>query len=255
MKRKYIFLTLVAGLLMALPVLAACDGEETPSTSKPTPVPFSIEVYPVLMEDTIAGQSCIFLVHVNDEEPTEESKPVYITAESDNATVTAGPRAIAPGSIAEVVVVAEDAIAGQTITVNIEGERDGLVETETVNLKVQLTPHGIDELTNQAIEMLAKFTPWLEENYPDLNITKETEWTATLVYPTTQGEVKYFLFFSEDWEVGIRWNTTEGEEDWVRMYLRYRTAELAPSKGFEISSASDENEEPHTITPPNAVWR
>ena len=86
MKRKYIFLALVAGLLMALPVLAACDGEETPSTTKPTPVLFSIEVYPVLMEDTIAGQSCVFLVDVNDEEQAEESKPVYITAEADDAT-------------------------------------------------------------------------------------------------------------------------------------------------------------------------
>jgi hypothetical protein len=39
------------------------------------------------------------------------------------------------------------------------------------------------------------------------------------------------------------------------MYLRYRTAELTPSRGYEISSASDENAEPHTITPPKAVWR
>jgi hypothetical protein len=103
--------------------------------------------------------------------------------------------------------------------------------------------------------MLARFTPWLEENYPDLNINKDTEWTSTLVYPTTQDVIKYFLFFSEDWEVGIRWNTAEGGEDWVRIYLRYRTAELTPSKGFEISSAADENEEPHTINPPKAVWR
>ena len=255
MKRKYIFLALVAGLLMALPVLAACDGEETPSNTKPTSVPFSIEVYPVLMEDTIAGQSCVFLVDVNDEGQTEDSKPVYITAEAGDATVTVGPHAIAPGSVAEVIVVADETMVGQTLTVNIEGERDGLVETETVSLKVQATPDGIEELTNQAIEMLAKFVPWLAENYPDLNINKETEWTGTVVYPTTQGVVRYYLFFSEDWEVGIRWNTAEDGDDWVRMYLRYRTAELAPSKGFEISSASDENEEPHSITPPNAVWR
>ena len=255
MKHKYAFLFLLVGLLVALPVLTACDGEPTTTTTKPTPIPFSIEVFPVLMEDTIDGQSCIFLVTVSDESPANgESKPVYISATSTDANVTVGPRAIAQGHVAEVVVVPDETSTGETLTVTIEGERDGLIETETVTLIVQEAPPAMEELALSAVELRDKFIPWLAENYPDLNITDETEWAGTVVYPNTQEVIKYYLFFSEDWEMGIRWNTETESEDWARIYLRLRTAKLAPSKGFEITSVAAD-EEPHTITPPKSVWR
>jgi len=255
MKHKYAFLFLLVGLLVTLPVLAACDGEPTTTTTKPTPIPFSIEVFPVLMEDTIAGQSCIFLVTVSDESPANgEAKPVYISATSTDANVTVGPRAIAQGHVAEVVVVPDETSIGDTLTVTVEGERDGLIETETVTLIVQEAPPAMEELALNAIELRDRFIPWLAENYPDLNITDETEWAGTVVYPNTQEVIKYYLFFSEDWEMGIRWNTETESEDWARIYLRLRTAKLAPSKGFEITSVAAD-EEPHTITPPKSVWR
>jgi hypothetical protein len=254
MKHKYAFLSLLVGLMVTLPLLAACDVEST-TTGKPTPIPFSIDVIPAIMGDTIARQSCVFLVTVSDESPANgESKPVYISATATGATVTVGPRAIAQGYVAEVVVVPEEASIGDTLTVTVEGERDGLKETETVTLVVQEAPPAMEELALNAIELRDRFIPWLAENYPDLNITNETEWAGTVVYPNTQNIIRYYLFFSEDWEMGIRWHVTTEADDWTRIYIRLRTAELAPSKGFEISSVTAD-EEPHTITPPNAVWR
>lgn len=256
MKRKYAFLFLLVGLLVTLPVLAACDGESTTTTGKPTPIPFSIDVIPVLMEDTIAGQSYVFLVTVSDEGTVSgESKPVYISATATGAMVTVGPRAIAQGYVAEVVVVPEEASIGDALTVTIEGERDGLKETETVTLVVQKAPPAMEELALNAIGLRDRFIPWLAENYPDLNIANETEWAGTVVYPNTQNIIRYYLFFSEDWEMGIRWNVAGEADDWARIYLRLRTAELIPSKAFEISSVAAADEEPHTITPPKAVWR
>ena len=255
MKHKFASLFLLVGLLVTLPVLAACDGEPTETTGKPTPVPFSIDIFPVLMEDTIAEQSCVFLVTVSDEGSVEgESKPVYISATATDGTVTVGPKAIAPGYVAEVVVVPDEASTGDALTVTIEGERDGLKETETVTLAVREAQPAMEELAINAVELRNRFIPWLAENYPDLNLTEETKWSGTVVYPNTQDTIKYYLFFSEDWEVGIRWNVTTEADDWARIYLRLRTAELAPSEAFEISSVAAD-EEPHTITPPKAVWR
>ena len=255
MKYKFASLFLLVGLLVTLPVLAACDGEPTETTAEPTPIPFSIDIFPVLMGDTITEQSCVFLVTVSDEDSVEgELKPVYISATATGGTVTVGPKAIAPGYVSEVVVIPDEASIGSTLTVTIEGERDGLKETEIVSLVVQETPPTMEELAINAVGLLNKFIPWLAENYPDLELTEETKWAGTVAHPNTQDIIKYYLFFSEDWEVGIRWNIAAESDDWVRIYLRMRTTELTPSKAFEISSVAAD-EEPHTITPPKAVWR
>ena len=253
MKNGSVSLLLAVGLLVLLPALAACDGNQ--SSTNPTPVPFSIEVIPVHMEDTIAGQSFVFMVTVTDEETKDnETKPVNISATAPDAKVTVGPQAIAAGYVAEVVVVPEEASTGNTITVTIEGERDGLKKTEIATLIVQAAPPAIKELAAYAAELRDKFIPWLAENYPDLNITSETKWAGTVVYPNTPDIMGYYLLFSEKWEMGIRWHVTTESDDWVRIYLRLRTAELTPSKAFEISSVRAQ-EEHHPIEPPKEVWR
>lgn len=259
MKSKIASLFILAGLLVILPVLAACDGELTDTTMEPTQVPFSIDIFPVLMEDTIAEQSCVFLVSVNDENGEEEvgseTKPVYISATAEGASVTVGPKAIAPGYVSEIVVIPEEASIGSTLTVIIMGERDGIEETEIVTLFVQEESSATEEVAINAVVLLNKFIPWLAENQPDLDITEDTEWSGTVVYPNNQNAIGYYLFFSEEWEVGLRWKSTDAEsEDWARIYLRMRTTEMSPSKAFEISSVAAD-EEPHVITPPNAVWR
>lgn len=255
MKYRYIFLSLLVGLLAITPALAACDGDENGTSINPTLVPFSIDVTPVIMEDTIVGQSCVFLVTVSDEEETGgESTLVSISATATSATVTVGPKEITPGYVSEVVVIPDETSIGEPLTVTIEGKRGGMTETEFVTLTVQARPPTIGELATKATELRDRFIPWLEENYPDLEITGETEWKGAVIYPTTQDSIRHYLFFSENWEMGIRWQEAEGAADWVKIYLRLRTAELVPSEAFEISSVSA-NEEPHAVTPPNAVWR
>jgi hypothetical protein len=249
------FIVIVAGLLVTAPVLTACDAT-TDTTTPTSPIPFSIDVIPVHMEDTIAGQSCVFLATVaNEGSVTGEAKPVNISATATDAKVTVGPQAIAPGSVAEVVVVPEVILGSdeesRALTVTVNGERDGLKKTEMVTLKVV---DGEDSVFETAANMRDKFILWLAENYPELNITSETEWTGTIVLPNIE-VLDYYLFFSKEWEMGIRWNaTTESSEDWVRIYLRQRTVEVSPSYAFEISSVSAQ-EEPQAIEPPESVWR
>jgi hypothetical protein len=249
------FIVIVAGLLVTAPILTACDAT-TDTTTPTSPIPFSIDVIPVHMDDTIIGQSCVFLVTVaNEDSVTDEVKPVNISATAPDAKVTVGPQAIAPGSVAEVVVVPEAILdteeESRTLTVTVNGERYGVKKTETVTLRVV---DGEDSTAETAVNMRDKFIPWLAENYPELNITSETEWTGTIVLPNIE-VLDYYLFFSKEWEMGIRWQVMAAPDDWVRIYLRQRTAEISPSHAFEISSVSTSGEEPHAIEPPKSVWR
>jgi hypothetical protein len=94
--------------------------------------------------------------------------------------------------------------------------------------------------------MRDKFIPWLAAEHPELGITDETEWTPTVVRPHIM-VVMYYLFFSEEWEMGVSWHVTIPPHDWSRIYLRHRYTETTPSHGFELSSVSSEDEEPHPI--------
>jgi len=104
-----------------------------------------------------------------------------------------------------------------------------------------------------AAEMRDKFIPWLAANHPEFGITSETKWTGTIVRPNIV-VVMYYLFFSEDWEMGVSWHVTIPPHDWTRIYLRHRTTEAHPSYAFELSSWSEQGE-PHAIDPPESVWR
>jgi len=63
----------------------------------------------------------------------------------------------------------------------------------------------VNELTPKAIEVQDAFIPWLEANHPEFGITAETEWTPTIVRPHFM-VVMYYLFFSDEWEMGVRWH-------------------------------------------------
>jgi len=248
MKRKVTSISAVVLVLVLLLTLALSCGE------KEEPAPFSMEVIPELMEDAIAGQSCVFLVVVADEgQGSGAGEAVNISATGPGSAVTVDPQAITPGQVAEVTVVPLEAGTGGTLTVTIRGEREGLNQTETVTIDVK-GEGGEDGLGPFAAEMRDKFIPWLAANHPEFGITSETEWTETIVRPNIV-VVMYYLFFSEDWEMGVSWHVTISPHDWTRIYLRHRTTEARPSYAFEISSWSAEQEEPHAIDPPESVWR
>ncbi len=247
MKSKIAFCSLVVVLIM-LPLLTACG------TGGPTP--FSMQVFPLHMEDTIAGQNCVFLITVADEGQGDgEGKAVNISVTAPDATTTISPQAITSEQVAEVMIVPDEASTGSTLTVTINGERDGLKQTETVTVNVLEGLGEVeDELADLAAEMRDKFIPWLATNYPELGITSETEWMPSIVLPHIM-VVMYYLFFSEDWEMGVQWHVTIPPHNWTRIYLRQRTIETQPSYAFEISSWSTPGEESHAIEPPESVWR
>ncbi|GAJ04175.1 unnamed protein product, partial [marine sediment metagenome] len=66
--------------------------------------------------------------------------------------------------------------------------------------------------------------------------------------------VMYYLFFSEDWEMGLRWHVTIPPYDWAEIYLRHRTTEVSPTYAFKISSL-EAQDEPQAVEPEEMVWR
>lgn len=260
------FLLFIATSIMIMTLLlTGCNSAEGTTTTQEVNIPFSIQVTPLHMDDTIVGQSYIFLVTVNygtqdvKTETTEssltiDSRLVNISATAENANVTIGPAAIAEGSVAEVVVVPDEETVGSTITVIIKGDWNGVIDTETATLNIRETPSSLEEITIEAVKIRNIFIVWLESNYPNLNIKIDTLWSGTSVYPNTR-VIKYYLFFSDEWEIGIRWNTSDESVDWAQMYVRLRTVEFSPSQAFEITSISAANINTYEINPPKAIWR
>jgi hypothetical protein len=244
------FMILVMASILAIWPIASCGGDEA--------TPFSMQVIPEQIPDSISGQSCVFLVTVAEEGlGSDEGKAVNISATATDATVTVSPEAIAPGQVAEVIVVHEITLLpdeeSRTLTVTMNGERDGLKQTEVVTLVVSQEIYDPESLTPKVTELRDKFIPWLAENHPEFGITSETEWTPTIVRPHYL-VVMYYLFFSEDWEMGLRWHVTIPPYDWAEIYLRHRTTEVSPTYAFKISSL-EAQDEPHAVEPEASVWR
>ena len=217
-----------------------------------------MQVFPEHIEDSIPGQRCVFLVVVAD----EGLGSVSISATAFNASVTVYPQAITPGQVAEVTVIPKEVITRPqpeptptilyNLTVTITGERDGQEQTETVTINVW---EGEDDLAPYATGVRDKFIPWLATNHPELGITNETDWNGTIIAPGV-AEVSYYLFLSDDWEMGVRWHVTIVPHDYAEIYLRRRFVEVQPSYAFKIDSFKTEPQlEPHAIDPPESVYR
>jgi len=167
----------------------------------------------------------VFLVVVADEgEGNGEGKAVNISATTPGATVTVEPPAITPNQVAEVTVIPDEVTIGDTLTVTltitVSGERGGLEKTETATLQVMGGGDGEEDgLASMAAEIRDKFVPWLATNHPELGITSEAEWTGTIVRPGIV-VVMYYLFFSEDWEMGVTWHVT------ISSWLKYTNFSL-----------------------------
>jgi hypothetical protein len=190
----------------------------------------------------------VFLVVVADEgQGIGKGKAVDVSATAPGSAVTVYPQAITPGQVAEVTVVPDEASVGGNVTAT--GERDGLKQTETVTVEVR---EGEDLPFPLAAEIRDKFIPWLATNHPEFGITIETEWSETIIRPHIV-VVMYYLFFSEDWEMGLSWHVTIPPYNWARIYLRHRFTEASPSYAFEISSWSEEEYDIYTIDPPESV--
>ncbi|MFA5629464.1 MAG: hypothetical protein WC958_04365 [Dehalococcoidales bacterium] len=273
---KPVCLSLLAGLFLIASLAVGCDGTPgTKTTDKTKIIPFTLNVWPLHMSDAIEGYSCVFLVTVDygTIEPTttqtskitstdEESKTTQvidpslakISATAENAYVSVGPKGIGEGYVAEIVVVPNEGTAGNILKVRVKAEWQGFSDTETVTLKVREKPETMDDLAAEARTIRNMFISWVSTNNPDLGISLDEDWYGTMVYPDT-GAVKYFLFFSENWEAGIRWNTSTNSVDWGQMYLRLRTVQFEPFRSFEIDSLTATNKNIYEISPHSMVWR
>ncbi|KON30739.1 hypothetical protein AC480_00415 [miscellaneous Crenarchaeota group archaeon SMTZ1-55] len=228
-----------------------------------TPAPFTLQVVsrpsspPGQSEyiQSFAGQRCVFLVVVMEDEGWLQGSGGYgaavnisATESSGMATITVHPQTIRPGYVAEITVIPSTASVNQTLIVTFTGERGGLKHTETMTVEVIM---GEDGLGPHAIVMRDQFVPWLALNHPDLSITNETTWIGSIVNPRIL-VVMHYLFFSEDWELYVTWHVTIPPHDWTRIYLRPRFTESRPSYAFEISSVQG-HDAPHAIEVPEWV--
>jgi len=259
-----------------------CDPNERPA-------PFSLVVLPHKMADTIPGQKCVFLVKVIDEGPgCGRGGAVNIsTMEFDRPSedvVTVEPPALVPGKVGEVTVIPgksngtedpndprrmvienvsvlgeangpitdpNETIEEKTLTITVMAERQGLTRAETVTVNVT---QGQDKFETLTSDYRDRFIPWLAQNYPELGITEETKWYGTIVRPN-HFVVMYYLFFSEQWEMGLRWHVMIPPYDFAEIYLRRRDANLSCTHGFKIFSL-EAQEEPQIVTLPlEGIWR
>lgn len=251
---------LLIGAFLAIP-LTGC-GDDNP-TSTIDPAPFSVVVTPENIPDAMTGQRCVFLVTIEDEgEGRGVGEAVALSATVTGGTVTIEPQMLIPGRVAEVTVVPGSVITPpiDTLTIGVRGEREEgeQMQTVTIDLQESLTPE--DDLRSMAEEIRALFVPWMAEHHPELGITQETEWIPTIVRPNIM-VVMFYLFFSEEWEMGVSWHVTREPDNWARIYLRRRFSEIHPSHGFQILSWSKDGEEPYVIDPKDEqyfmteIWR
>jgi len=96
-------------------------------------VPFSIQANPPLVTGAYAGQAYIFSVTALSD---DAGKDVIISASAEGCDVSVNPKAIKPGQGSKVTVVPDTTSVGKTITITIEGKRDGLIEITTATIEM-----------------------------------------------------------------------------------------------------------------------
>ena len=231
-------------------LVSACAGERQETTTT-TPdqgqgASFELIVEPTEFFPVTPGQLFVVLASsVGADSPIDVSASV-----SGAATVEPAQIALEPGYVAEFTVVAMPESVGGSITVDLTGQSGSVERTHTLNLEVVDWPDDIGPL---ATELRDRFVNHLEQEYPELGISSETEWTPTITKPQIL-VVMHYLFFSDDWEMGIIWHVTVPEHAWSRMYLRPRD-QLLPMFGLEIPTYLDPASQPSPWTPPPEIDR
>ena len=245
---KRVCVLAMVGALLA----TACDGAEpAPSTSQTTVAPgddarFELIVQPDQFALVAPGQLCVALASV-----TGGTGPVALTATvTGGATVEPAAIDLFPGDVADFTIVPDPGAAGATLVLELEAARGTHTERAALSMEVVDWP---DDLEPLATELRDRFVAYLEQNHPELGITAETEWTPSITKPQIL-VVMHYLFFSEEWEMGITWHVTVPEHAWSRMYLRPRN-ELYPTFGLEIPSYLDAAAEPVPWEPPESIDR
>ena len=229
-------------------LMAACAGEaEDPTTTQPAEgVPFEFLVEPAQFFPVIPGQ--LFVVVAS---ATGGETPVTVTSSvSGAATVEPGRVELEPGTVAEFTVIAKPESVGSTLTVDLTAERDSTREAHSMAIEVV---DWSDNIRPLATELRDRFVAYLEQQNPELGVSSDTDWTPTITKPQIL-VVMHYLFFSDEWEMGITWHVTVPEHAWSRMYLRPRD-QMLPTFGLEIPSYLDPDSTPAPWEPPAEIDR
>jgi len=253
----------------------ANDPNEQPMPAKP----FALVVLHDEIDDAIAGQCCVLPVTVIDEGTgAGTGDPVMLSIDlkglTSDATVSIEPNAIRPGEVAELMIIPiepndldpnhplrpvddrpvdinpEDPEQERHVFVDLLAERGGIRRNRLI--EVSVLP-GEDHLGETAAFYRDLFIPWLAEHHPELGITGQTEWTGTVVKPHIL-VVTYYLFFSPEWEMGLRWHVMIPPHDWAEIYLRHRS-ELSSTRAWRIHSVDGQLDPEVTELPSEGVFR
>jgi hypothetical protein len=259
-----------AGLMAAALLASACDAASDPTSSTgPIPTtsagddtPFTLIVEPGAFSPVMAGQRCVVLVSIEGGTGAASTTAVV----TGPATVEPTEREIGPGEVVEFTVVPgeplagdgptvetvapEPIVGGDAITLDLVASRGSRQESASLSMEVV---EWVDDLEPLASDLRDRFVAYLEENRPELGITSRTVWTPSITKPQIL-VVMHYLFFSNEWEMGITWHVTVPEHAWSHMYLRARD-ELRPSIGLEIPSWVDPGSQPGPWDPPAEVDR
>lgn len=233
--------------------------------AEPQPEPFTLIVLPNKMVNAIPGQKCVFLVRALDEGyRSGRGETVNLSILEPNlpfdSIVTVDTPAIFPWQVGEITVIPgkvteivdlNEPFADRTLTITIIAERKGLTRIERVTVNVT---QGQDEYAELASDYRDCFIPWLAVNRPRLGITADTIWDGTIVRPNIVG-VNYYLFFSEEWEMGLRWYDYDYSQYIAEIYLRRRDTNLSSTHAFLICSLYAPEEPQVVVLPKESIWR
>ena len=240
------FLTmLLVVFLLPIPAMAAgCSNPEQETA------PFELIVVPQQLNGhSIAGQQCVFLVTIDDYEPSD-NQPVKISAMATGTQITIENADIIEGQVAEIIVIPAQSAVNQVIEMEITGTRGKTSQQEKIAFEVV---EGEDDRAEYATGIRDRFINWLKTSHPELGISGDTEWNGTMVSPQWL-IVSHYLFLSDEWEMHVSWHIMIAPYDWAKIDLRHRFDESAPSYAFEISSLSN-NTQPAAAEIPEEVWR
>lgn len=229
---------------------------------------FALTVFPLHVMDSIVGQDIVLLATVCDQGPPMADEPVHITATAIGADIIIDPPDIWPGQVCEITVTpttlpveaAEprnapriECIFGAAIMpVELCATRGGCERTQEITICVL---PGEDGLLAEATQVRERFIPYFAASWPQLGIDAGTVWHGTIVKPHFL-VVSHYLFFSDEWELGLQWHHMIPPYDWVHAYLRPRYTHMQPLYGFQIDSLSAEPpQDPYPVPPPPEVDR
>ena len=233
---------LVFMILLISPLTGCFDSSHETS-------PLRLEVIPQQLNGfSIAGQQCVFLVWIDDQEASNTA--TELSAKANGQEVPVYPQAILRGEIAEVTVIPQKENVGKTIDLSVTGQRGTASETRVITFEVV---EGEDDREEYVLELRDRFVACLEHAQPELTITQSTEWTGTIVSPQWL-VVAHYLFFSSEWEMHLSWHIMIPPHDWAKIDLRHRYDETIPSYAFGILSLQAGNQ-PQPVEPPATLWR